>query len=291
MKRAVKTKYPRVFSDGTNRAYEYCLDHWYEWSKTGPDKKWTGDQLEFSILQFIDSMQGDEKSLATVLQHVAALASRYGRGVRTDNIRRALAEYARVLGRPAKKAVAIGIEQLRAMVLATRSTRNQAILTVGWAGALRASELVAIRRSDLSLTTEGFTLMVRRSKSDQTGKGRVIPLPYYHVGHAVICPARNLETYLLHQLNLFTASPDDYQIFPIATRTVSRIVSRAARLASLPARYSSHSLRRGLATTAAQHGVDERVIMRHGRWTTREVVDGYIDEGTMWSLTALDFLR
>lgn len=285
----------RVFSDGTNRTYEYCLSHWRQWLKKSRPKirrKLHNNELESAVLDFIAYSRETKKSCATLHQHISALGSIYNISyIRTTSVKDALKQYAYDFGKPAKKATAIGLDQLMAMVEVTDSLRDRALLTVGWSGALRASEIVEIRRKDLEQTNEGFILIISRSKTDQFGKGKKIPLPYFHVARSKICPARNLEQYLIHQSDLFIIEKNDYLIFPISARHVSRIISTAARKAGLPARYSSHSLRRGLATTAAEYGIDDRVIMRHGRWRSREMVDEYVDEGTLWSRTALDFLR
>jgi site-specific recombinase XerD len=64
---------------------------------------------------------------------------------------------------------------------------------------------------------------------------------------------------------------------------VARIVQRAARRAGLdPARYAGHSLRSGLATTAAAGGAPERAIMRQGRWTSVTTARKYIRAGTLF---------
>ncbi len=44
-------------------------------------------------------------------------------------------------------------------------------------------------------------------------------------------------------------------------------------------KFSSHSLRRGFATTASRKGVPFVSIMRHGRWRHEGTVLGYIEEG------------
>jgi hypothetical protein len=58
-------------------------------------------------------------------------------------------------------------------------------------------------------------------------------------------------------------------------RDVARILQRAA--AGLdPARYAGHSLRAGLATTAAKSGKTSWAIMRQGRWGSSAMLDRYV---------------
>jgi len=65
--------------------------------------------------------------------------------------------------------------------------------------------------------------------------------------------------------------------------SVARIIKRTCTLAGLdPDRYSGHSLRSGMATSAAAGGAPERAIMRQGRWTSRAMVDRYVRHGTLW---------
>ena len=55
--------------------------------------------------------------------------------------------------------------------------RDRALLLIGFAGAFRRSELVALDISDLKETTEGLQIMIRRSKTDQENHGAVIAIP------------------------------------------------------------------------------------------------------------------
>lgn len=49
---------------------------------------------------------------------------------------------------------------------------DRAIILLGFAGVMRRSEIVASDVADLELTKEGFLIWIRRSKTDQTVKGR-----------------------------------------------------------------------------------------------------------------------
>jgi len=73
----------------------------------------------------------------------------------------------------------------------------------------------------------------------------------------------------------------------LADRDVARIVKRTAQLAGLdPARYAGHSLRAGLATSAAAAGVEERQIMAQTRHKSVTVARRYIRDGSLFRSNA-----
>ncbi len=71
--------------------------------------------------------------------------------------------------------------------------RDRALLLIGWAGAFRRSELVALTVEDLVETTEGLVVIVRRSKTDQEGAGRKVGVPH---GSTSLCPVTAFQSWL-----------------------------------------------------------------------------------------------
>jgi site-specific recombinase XerD len=65
--------------------------------------------------------------------------------------------------------------------------------------------------------------------------------------------------------------------------SVNTILSSAARLAKLSyvPELSSHSLRRGMATSAYRAGADFREMKRRGAWRHDGTVQGYIEEADL----------
>ena len=55
--------------------------------------------------------------------------------------------------------------------------RDRAILSFGMASAMRRSELVALDVADIQVEPRGVRVTMRRSKTDQTGKGATIGVP------------------------------------------------------------------------------------------------------------------
>ena len=70
--------------------------------------------------------------------------------------------------------------------------RNRAILLLGFAGALRRSELVALNVADIEPADGGLRVNIRRSKTDQEGEGTVIAI----AAGITDCPAKALMTWL-----------------------------------------------------------------------------------------------
>jgi integrase len=145
--------------------------------------------------------------------------------------------------------------------------RDRALLLVGFAGAFRRSELVAIATGDLAFSDSGVIITVQRSKTDQRGRGRVKALPHLD-GPATECPARALADWCTR--SGIVGGP----VFRGLTRAgevrgsalhpgeVSRIVKRAVEAIGIdPAGFSGHSLRAGFVTTARAEGVPDHLVM------------------------------
>ena len=60
------------------------------------------------------------------------------------------------------------------------------MLLIGWAGALRRSEIGALDVDDVTFAPEGAIVNLRRSKTDQIGSGARIPIP--RASTPEVCP-------------------------------------------------------------------------------------------------------
>ncbi|HWQ74249.1 MAG TPA: site-specific integrase [Syntrophomonas sp.] len=166
--------------------------------------------------------------------------------------------------------------------------RDQALLLVGFAGAFRRSELVNIDVEDLEFKREGIVVTLRHSKTDQEGKGRKVGIPYG--SYCDTCPVRSLQTWL--EQSGITSGPvfrsinrhGNLQEGRLSDKAVALIVKRCAEAAGLDAsQYSGHSLRAGLATSAAMNGVSERAIMNQTGHHSQAMVRRYIREGSLFN--------
>jgi integrase len=96
---------------------------------------------------------------------------------------------------PRKKAPATS-DRIVAMAFAAgddlKGLRDRALLLVGFAGAFRRSELVALNVEDLEETNLGFKATIRHSKTDQEGAGQTIAI----VKGSVACPVAALRAWI-----------------------------------------------------------------------------------------------
>jgi site-specific recombinase XerD len=159
--------------------------------------------------------------------------------------------------------------------------RDRAVLTLGWFGAFRRSELVALRVADVAHVREGLILAVRRSKGDQEGRGAEKGIPY--ASNPTVCPVRALAAWLeasgIVEGPLFRSVDQHGHVGVVALtgRSVALIVQRAAERAGLdPKTVGGHSLRAGFATTAAKKGKSLDSIMRQTLHKSEKVARGYI---------------
>jgi site-specific recombinase XerD len=207
-------------------------------------------------------------------------------------IRATLSGIRRTLGTAQTPQQALLTEDVRAMVLALPGgllgQRDRALLLVGFAAALRRSELVGLDAEDLGFEQAGMVLTLRRSKSDQEGQGQTVAIPYGR--HDSTCPVLAMKAWL--DASGITAGPvfravdrhGNVADARLSDRAVVNIVKRAAAAAGLdPADYAGHSLRSGMATSAARAGASERSIMDQTRHRSVAMVRRYIHRGQMFT--------
>lgn len=166
--------------------------------------------------------------------------------------------------------------------------RDRALLLVGFAGAFRRSELVGINVEHLRFTPEGVVVTLPKSKTDQEGAGRLVPLPYSRNGQET-CPVRALQAWL--ELAGITSGPVFRKVdrwgHVAATRLTDKAVALQVKryadaLGYRAADFGGHSLRAGFATSAAAAGIEERAIMGQTGHRSTGMVRRYIREGSLW---------
>jgi integrase len=147
-----------------------------------------------------------------------------------------------------------------------KAARDRALLLVGFAGAFRRSELVGLRVEDLTPFDHGIELVLRKSKTDQAGKGRTVFIPE---AKGARCPVKSLGEWLalygITEGPLFPAMNRHDQVVrgSLSPQSVALIVKQAVgrcKGASTAADFAGHSMRAGYVTTAAEVGLQPHQI-------------------------------
>ena len=239
--------------------------------------------------------------ISTIRRRLAAISVRHQRaGLESPCAHRIVREVIRGISRAKGtrrvKKDAITLDVMRALLVAVEgddaaARRDRAILLLGFAGALRRSEIAALTVSDLRWSKQGLVVHIARSKTDQLGEGEDLAIPY--VGIETLCAARAVRRYLAEadvmSGPLFRALDMRRQLTsrPIAGIDVANLVKRLARRARLEGDFSGHSLRAGFATTAAAAKVSLDSIARTTRHKSLNVLLGYVRPAQVFDDVAL----
>jgi site-specific recombinase XerD len=188
--------------------------------------------------------------------------------------------------RPTKKAP-LTVDLVRQLVkVLDRSTlpgqRDAALLLVGFAGAFRRSELVAVDVEDVRLTKHELKITLKHSKTDQKGEGMVKVIPALQ--DESVCPVRALREWLnaarlqsgpvFRRFNKWGSMGQR-----LTAQSVAHIVKHTAEAAGLDARqFSGHSLRSGFITSAAVANVQAMDIAAQTGHKSLDVLRGYIQD-------------
>ena len=190
----------------------------------------------------------------------------------------------------AKKPILINDLKLIIKVIDEDKIRDKALILVGFAGGFRRSELVNIYFQDIDFVPEGVKILIRRSKTDQSGEGSIKAIPYFE--NQEFCPVIALKNYLNKKFSNSDKSQKDVKIFEISDKSVALIIKRYAEKAGLDSsKYAGHSLRSGFATTAAEFGAEERNIMAMTGHKTTQMVRRYIQEANLFKNNALKDIK
>jgi site-specific recombinase XerD len=163
--------------------------------------------------------------------------------------------------------------------------RDRALLLLGFAGAFRRSELVALDVSDITEVKTGLLVTIRRSKTDQEGEGATIAIARGDIA----CPAKALREWL--DVAAIETGPIFRPINKAGTvaagrltdRSVANIVKAYAGRAGFDATtFSGHSLRSGFLTSAAAKGASIFKMMDVSRHKSVDTLRGYVRDAELF---------
>lgn len=300
----VRKYFDSARAHATVKAYRSDLTDFETWAKLDAGGVSTLPASPETVALYIGDLAGRGLKASTINRRLTAISVLH-RSARAESptddqrVKDVLKGIRREHGSYQQGAAPLLTPTLRRMILAmpneteqqeTMAARDTALLLVGYAGAFRRSELAALRVEDVETTDEGVVVLLRRSKTDQEGRGLRKALSYGSKKET--CPVRSLKVWMeilgRDEGALFCRIDRHGNIGDgISDRAICDVVKKRARGAGLePTRYSGHSLRAGLATAAAAAGVPEKSIMTQGDWKSVATVMRYVREGKLFENNA-----
>ncbi|SBW05059.1 Integrase/recombinase xerD homolog [uncultured Alphaproteobacteria bacterium] len=285
---AVSAYLEASISANTRRAYRCDMAHFTAWGGTIPA---TPEAVAQYLAEYAEAL-----TVATLSRRLVAIGKAHTmQGLpnpgSSDLVRMTMRGIRRTWGKPQRQAAAAIKEDVLAMVggmgTSVKDIRDRALILIGFAGAFRRSELVGLDVSDIEHVSQGIIIHLRRSKTDQDGRGRKVAIPF---ARGTVCAVFSLTAWLeaagITEGPVFR--PVDRHGHVAETRlsgkAVAVVVKTRAEAAGLdPARYSGHSLRAGLATSAAAAGVPTYKIRQQTGHASDAMLGRYIrDGGLFW---------
>jgi integrase len=285
----------QALSPATRRAYGSHLRAWEVWCRAkGIDSVPAAPALVANHL----AEQAGRRAYVTLTSRLSAIARAHAMlrlpfDARDPDLRKTLQGIARAHGiRPKRQATALLTSDVLRLASICggdlRGMRDRALILLGFAGAFRRSELVAIRVADLTFGAQGLTVFLPRSKTDQVGEGSLVAIAANPL--AASCPVTAVRSWLamagITQGCVFRRITRDDAVgrHGLAGESVRLILKERAWEAGYRGeeldRITPHSLRAGCITTLVQASVHERDIMAHSRHGSQTVMRGYIRGAT-----------
>jgi integrase len=277
-------------AESTRTVYDWAWSQWERWCHARGAATLPADPA--LVCAYLTERAAAGLSVGSIDLACGAIAYQHRRRglddpMLTEGVRQVRRGLRRIIGTaPRRQARPLGTGEIRQIVEhIDRSTalgaRDAALILLGFASAMRRSELAALTLADIEHKPGGVLLTVRRSKTDQYADGQAVAV--VHGQHAATDPIAALDAWLHHRGTepgrVFTSMRSgSVTSQPISGEAISIVLRKRARAAGLAAeRVTAHSLRAGHATTAAVAGVAlDRIAAqtRHKRLST--LIERYI---------------
>ena len=292
-------------ADNTRRAYRAAVARFTDWCYE--HRQTALPAAPETVAAFLAAEAGRGLAVNTLrLRHAALrylhLLAGYPPPTASPLVSATFAGIRRAHRRPLRKKTALVLEPLRAAIKAIPDTlpglRDRALILVGFAAALRPSELARLDIASLTRHEDGIALFLSWRKNDQEAHGTTVWLP---AGQTDLCPVTALEAWLE------AAEISDGPLFrrlwrlppprvrrgakrkPIADRyrmgtnaidtdSIALVVKKWTGLAGLDgAAFAGHSLRRGAISSGVAQGVHIARLKQFSGHASLKSLEEYVE--------------
>jgi site-specific recombinase XerD len=292
-------------ADNTRRAYRTAVARFTDWC--AEQAQTALPAVPDTVAAFLAAEAGSGLAISTLrLRHAALrylhLLAGYPPPTASPTVSATFAGIRRAHRRPLRKKTALVLDPLRATVQAIPDSlpgrRDRALILVGFAAALRPSELARLAVESLTRHDDGIALFLPWRKNDQEAQGTTVWLP---VGRTDLCPVRALEAWLaaaaITEGPLFRrlwrlppprvrrgakqkSGAERYRIgsSPIDTDSVALVIKKWTGIAGLDgAAFAGHSLRRGAISSGVAQGVHIARLKQFSGHASLKSLEEYVE--------------
>lgn len=276
-----------ALSENTMRAYRSDWRDFEDWCAQRDRPSLPASPA--TVANFASQLAAAGKKVPTIARKLAAIRF-YHRGAGLDNptdnagVSAILKGIRRTVGTAARQKAPATVDVIHALMARIdaqrlQGKRDRALLLLGFAGAFRRSELVAITVEDLTFSDQGVDVFLPKSKTDQEAKGQSVAV---YNGKA-FRPADRLREWL--EAAGIVSGPlfrrvnrgDHLTGETLSAQSVALIVKKYAEAAGLDVgALSGHSLRAGFVTSAAENRASISRIMEVTRHRDPRTVETYV---------------
>jgi site-specific recombinase XerD len=274
-------------SENTKRAYHFDLEHFKAWGGSLPS---TAEEVARYL-----AIHASILAPATLARRIATLSKLHSvnfwqNPCRSDVVQNTLKGIKRVTGTAQRQARPLLREDLFLVLdnltQTTRCIRDRALILLGWAGGMRASELVGLNVADVEIVREGLVLHLLRSKTDQEGQGRKIGIPFGRTRHCPVGAFMDWSNILpVGKIAIFYPM-DRHGVMGtkrLRADAVSLILRNQLHRAGLSTKdFSGHSLRAGLATSAIKVGASAHKVRQQTGHASDAMLSRYIRDAVLF---------
>jgi site-specific recombinase XerD len=272
-------------ADATRRAYAsdwrdfaaWCADHGQSEFPAAPA----------TLAAYLSALATAGSKVSTIRRRCTSIGDAHRRNGHDNpaahaGVKATLAGISRTLGSAPTKKTALTVDllakALRRIPEDLTGLRDRALILIGFAAALRRSELVALDVADLARHPKGLVITIRKSKTDQAGAGCTKAIPHGRKLGAV----RALDTWL-NAANISTGpvfrGVRGIRVLGrrLCAHQVARIVQKRTAAVGLdPTLFAGHSLRSGYISSAADHGASLQAIADDALHKKLDTTRGYV---------------
>ena len=276
-----------ALSENTMRAYR---GDWLEFEGWCTDRSRSHlPATPATVANYASSLADAGKKVPTIARKLAAIRF-FHRGANLENptdnagVAAILKGIRRTVGTASRQKAPATVDVIHAMLAridaeSLQGKRDRALLLLGFAGAFRRSELVAISVEDLTFSDEGVDVFLPKSKTDQEAKGQSVAI----LNGKALKPADRLKEWLdaagivsgpiFRRFKRGDRLSDD----TLTPQAVALVVKKYAEAAGFDvASLSGHSLRAGFVTSAAENRASISRIMEVTRHRDPRTVETYV---------------